>query len=526
MEKKQYYAHLFNDCISFSSKRMGGYFKLHTMFEFKNAIFTRHEKAGPNTFGFTIEPKDEPDKAEDFCIASEKDATEWFQIINDQIEMLKTKRIAKRSSAMHGGGKAAATIPGVQLAKLGKRCGCIYKFLIDEMQFADSMNALNITLVQPIINASKGAVLSAAMNLTDVGDTQYMDKNEELFDNRAATTTKYQTQLVTEALQEADVLIFLRAAEGLAIAVREFVKSLEQLCTKAAWDESMIIGPHFNSVSAISLYNQFKSYSAGQQAMVRVLRMPAFAQFHKDAENFLSSIPGSLQEKLELPRKRLSIYLHFMSQLSAVTPESHPDHYSVKSSLLAVEGTEKEIVELIKMKKNFETLLEIQASLVTIGRSDPVVQKLASMERTFITQGDLKKVCRKKNKMFRFWLFNDFLLYGESLGGEKFSFNRALELSKCTVAAHTTSELRNAIEIFGAEKSFIVIALTEAMFTNWLDALTNACAKAREANGTNAVAAAPLWTPDHNSANCPLCNKVRAIRSYHILFLFIICHND
>ena len=29
-----------------------------------------------------------------------------------------------------------------------------------------------------------------------------------------------------------------------------------------------------------------------------------------------------------------------------------------------------------------------------------------------IYTGDLKKVCRKNNKTFRFWLFNDYLCYG------------------------------------------------------------------------------------------------------------------
>ena len=69
-----------------------------------------------------------------------------------------------------------------------------------------------------------------------------------------------------------------------------------------------------------------------------------------------------------------------------------------------------DVEKMVKNMKNFDKLLEIQASLVVssgvfTSSNDPTnfVQKLASTERRFIKEGDLKKVCRKSNKTFRFW---------------------------------------------------------------------------------------------------------------------------
>ncbi len=503
VDTKAYYAHLFNDCIVFSTRRITGSYKLHSMFDFKTAEVSKYENTSVSN-GFKIGPKDDPEKAEDYRLLTEEIYNDWFQIIIEQIDLLKTKRIAKRTSTMNMNNKTPA-IAGVQPEKLGPRCSKLYNFLMEEQQFVEVVNAINTTMIQPLMDAAKGAVLSAALPNTDGDSEARYDNNVANFEKSAVNTTKYQAQVVTDALKEADVMIFLRAAEAIARAVREFVKTVEQQCSSANWGESLIIGPTFNSVTAMSLYNQFKSYSSGQQAMLRVLRTPPFAPFYIDVENYLGGYPGTLQEKIELPRKRVNVYLSVIQDIFALTPQTHPDHFAIKSSLQSVDTIEKDIVELIRMKKNFEKLLEIQNSLTTFS-TDPFVQKITTMERNFILEGDLKKVCRKKNKPFRFWLFNDYVIYGAAVGTDSFSFNRALELSKCSIAANTTE--KNAIEIYGAEKSFVVIAPTEEKCKLWLDALTSACAKARAAAGVTAVEAAPLWKPDSECNNCPLCDKV------------------
>lgn len=516
VETKLYYAHLFNDALIYSSRsRVTGAFKLHGSIDFKGAKFELHEIGGLSN-GFSLHPAEKGRRVEHFRMLTKEDALEWFPLMINQIEVLKTKRIERRTSAMV---RSAVTIPGVKLVDLGERGSVIYKFLLSELQFAEAVTALNICMVQPLIDASKGAVLSAAATGDGGGDQKNAVDQSEIFDSRAANTTKYQAQVITEALQEPDILIFLRAAEGLTVSSREFAKVLENVCSQSGWKENMVIGNQFTSVNAIALYNQFKSYSGGQQAMIRVLKTPPFAQFYKDAETFLAHIPGTLAEKIELPRKRIKNYLSFISELAQVTPQSHADRANILKATSTIEEMNGEIEELLRVKKNFESLLAIQASLVTI-RNEPVVQKLVTMDRTFIKEGDLKKVCRKKNKTFRFWLFSDYIIYGGALGGEKFSFNRALELHKCKVSRHTTSDVKHALEIFGAEKSFVVIAPTQQSCDEWLEALETAIAAICKAKGIEVNSeAAPLWAPDSSADNCPLCKKV-SLRSLLLLLKF------
>jgi hypothetical protein len=328
------------------------------------------------------------------------------------------------------------------------------------------------------------------------------------------SVSKSQAMVIKEALGDPDVKIFLRAAEGIALASRDFASSLEVLCTGYQWAENMAVGSYFNSVSALALYNQYKAYADGQQAMLRILKTAPFAQFYRDAELYLSGYPGNFAEKIEQPRQRVNHFMTFLYNLKSCTPTSDADFAPIEVSISALTFVNNEIQELIRVKQNFEKLLSIQNSFISnFLNVDPVLAKLASTDRTFIMEGDLKKVCRKKNKVFHFWLFNDYLMYGGALGAGTYSFNRALDLTTCSVKSHESAETKNALEVFGAEKSFIVIAPSTVAQMEWLNAIKAAKATAMgttvEALDSAPVEAAPLWVPDSGSSGCTVCKKVR-----------------
>lgn len=332
------------------------------------------------------------------------------------------------------------------------------------------------------------------------------------------SVSKSQAMVIKDALADPDVKIFLRAAEGIALAARDFASSLEVLCTGYDWSESMAIGSYFNSVSALALYNQFKAYADGQQAMLRILRTPPFAQFYRDAELYLSGYSGTFVEKIEQPRQRVNHFMTFLYNLKSCTPTTEPDYGPIEVSISALTFVNNEIQELIRVKQNFEKLLSIQNSFISnFLNVDPVLAKLASTDRTFIMEGDLKKVCRKKNKVFHFWLFNDYLIYGTAIGPGTYSFNRALDLVKCSVKPHESAETKNAFELFGAEKSFIVIANSTLSQMEWINAIKAAKAAAMnttvEALDSAPVEAAPLWVPDAEGSGCLVCSKVSRLCS-------------
>jgi hypothetical protein len=94
------------------------------------------------------------------------------------------------------------------------------------------------------------------------------------------------------------------------------------------------------------------------------------------------------------------------------------------------------VSRILKPRQAFEELLQIQASLIvprdyymgltsadeggdggggsqgmSHAQKEAFVHQLASPDRKLLLQGDLIKICKKKDLLYRFWLFNDFLIY-------------------------------------------------------------------------------------------------------------------
>lgn len=132
--------------------------------------------------------------------------------------------------------------------------------------------------------------------------------------------------------------------------------------------------------------------------------------------------------------------------------------------------------------KNFRKLQFIQSLLVTgkaFGAVYPTFVDLASEGRVFIRETDLYKVCRKQNKKFHFWLFNDCLIYGGLLDTGKYLFHRKIDLITCTVSAYRSVVYKCALEISGAEKSFIVMASNEYEQMQWMKLILDAISAIR-----------------------------------------------
>ncbi len=526
---KIYYAHLFNDALVYSARNMVGTFKLHKAIELTGAKITTAALAfGTITNTFTVTAKGKTtdnaaaatiddgsgEKVDVFRCAVATDAAEWFSAIQTAISSNKTRKVTRRASALQ------TKLPGVDLSKLSPRAGLIHTFLERELQFIDAMQIMNMIIIQPLIDASKGAALSvasissvvvsgandSAFNVTDVTAAS----SSALFsDQKSASRSK--ALAVTQALQASDIQIFLRATEALVVGLRDFVTSFENACKAGLWGDHLQIGGMFAAVSVRGIYNQFKSYASSQLPTLRILKTEQFSQFYRDAELSLNAFPGNFEEKLEIPRNHPNLYFTFLEALLRLTPQNHPDHAAVTTSLELLRDVSREVEDVVRARKNFEKLLDIQSSLVSASMfgNEPIIESLASTSRTYIKEGDLKKVCRKANKTFRFWLFNDYIIYGSSMGGATFTFHRAIELRKCSVGIHNSATLKHAFEIFGSEKSFIVIAATAAQQADWLSKIQEAKASLGVPNDTSTVA--PLWVPDHGVGGdkCVVCSQVR-----------------
>ncbi|KAF4141125.1 PH domain-containing protein [Phytophthora infestans] len=98
---------------------------------------------------------------------------------------------------------------------------------------------------------------------------------------------------------------------------------------------------------------------------------------------------------------------------------------------------------------------------------------------TFIHEGDLTKKCRSRNQLYRFFLFNDQLLYADKSMTGKWSPHNSLRL-KLTRISHIGDGvlLKNAFQIQNPIKSFVVFADSATSKAEWMRLIDDAIAEA------------------------------------------------
>lgn len=149
--------------------------------------------------------------------------------------------------------------------------------------------------------------------------------------------------------------------------------------------------------------------------------------------------------------------------------------------------------------------------------------QLVSPGRFFVRAGPLSKVCRRANKRFYFFLFNDLIVYGEKDKGEKYDFHRSIPLLTARVldvvaagqAGAETAPPEHAFQIFSPQKSFTVFADSESEKLTWMVAIFQAIEELKVAadQSSGSVAqqepksVAAIWKPDSTAKTCSICSK-------------------
>jgi len=99
-----------------------------------------------------------------------------------------------------------------------------------------------------------------------------------------------------------------------------------------------------------------------------------------------------------------------------------------------------------KIQQDIEKVRKIQKSFV--GRVN-----LIAPDRKYIREGMLVKLCRKEEKTYYFFLFNDCLVYAQPLAAKKYIYHRAIDLNEATVKdIPDTNILKNAFQVVSTEK--------------------------------------------------------------------------
>lgn len=287
-----------------------------------------------------------------------------------------------------------------------------------------------------------------------------------------------------------------------------------------SWDETTIIGDIFLNYSAY--FKMYTSYCDGHEKAVqeyrRILRRrEAMKTFHKNATLNPESRSLTLESFLIMPIQRIPRYKLLLQVILKNCPEDHPDYEILKQALDAVAVVAKNINEAIRDRENRDKVFEIQEMFTSAKRGKRPI--LVEPGRRFIMEGPLTKVCRKQDKQFHFFLFNNLLVYAKRISSSAFLFHRLIPIDSAFLVVDLPyEEDKCSFQIRNSNKSFVVYASDEAYKNKWLAALNDCMAesmKARNAKTDND--AAPIWVPDHLAQNCSICSSsfVRLVRHRH-----------
>lgn len=529
---KHYMAHLFNDAFMYSSyvglknglrSRM---FKFHKVFDLSQCQVDRY-RTSEHLYAFQLKGP----VTTVFRCTSDQEAHDWVTAIQKQIDAAASLPSRKSSLVVLNALKlsAAADAPtasnarrlsnfqsqllqGVDASTLGNRASIVYNFLRDELDMAESLRRLYQVMIRPLLDASKGAALTVGQLETE-GTVGERDKSLFQESNSAlavlgGTISRMQAQAITDTLQNADMQIFLHAAESITQTTMEFLSLLETRCISVRWaDSQSLLGDTFISLLADNIYQQYISYVNGYLAALRIMESSNLQKFKAAAEHVLT--PQNFENIATFPRYAVVRYIEFNQRLLSFTPAQHVEHQSLQRNIAKLNHTLEIIDNVLKIKKNYEKLLSIYNSFITLNvlYPDPVLTNLVSNERTFIKEGSLIKVCRKKNKPFQFFLFNDYLLYGSALPNGLYQFSRSLDLTQCQVEMKNVNG-EKAFEILSTEKSFMVLANSSIELMDWFDTLAQTIATIKQVKGSSTVAAAPVWVADSAADGCCVCKMV------------------
>merc|ERR1712087_369449 len=143
--------------------------------------------------------------------------------------------------------------------------------------------------------------------------------------------------------------------------------------------------------------------------------------------------------------------------------------------------------------------------------------KILEPHRQFLRDGKIWKVCRNKDRLYHFFLFNDILIYGSSYG-TRYKFHNMLPINaafSCNLIpdGHNYGNDKNGkiFTIVSEKKSFVVYTDTIEEAAKWTKCIKECIAeqseKAHSGHYKTDSHAAGVWVPDSHQKTCTLCSQ-------------------
>uniref|UniRef100_S4RJN9 Pleckstrin homology domain containing, family F (with FYVE domain) member 2 n=1 Tax=Petromyzon marinus TaxID=7757 RepID=S4RJN9_PETMA len=155
---------------------------------------------------------------------------------------------------------------------------------------------------------------------------------------------------------------------------------------------------------------------------------------------------------------------------------------------------------LASSEENCRRIARIESCFGAAGRP------LMAPGRVLVGEGTLTKLCRKGPKPRQFFLFDDMVVYGAAvLGNRRYANQRVLALEAVTICTlPDEGELSNGWLMQTPAKSFKVFAATESERAEWIGHIERCVRELRAKRGLppHGLEPAAWWVPDSSASAC------------------------
>lgn len=247
-----------------------------------------------------------------------------------------------------------------------------------------------------------------------------------------------------------------------------------------------------------------------------------FAQFIEHQQSDVRCKGQTLQSYLILPIQRMPRYELCLREMIKLTDNSHPDLKNLKECFKKVVDVNQIINSRMKIFASREEVRKIERRF-QVGSN--VV--LVSPARTFIREGYMKKVSRKKDIKYLFIVFSDLLIYCGETPSNSLKLHQRLPFDKYFKVIRVDNNRKygnKSFEIHSTPKSFLCYCADVETRELWVNAIQSSLDKMRanrilhdnefrtEPNigqQGRVLDTAPIWIPDDFSDRCmiPICMK-------------------
>jgi hypothetical protein len=288
---------------------------------------------------------------------------------------------------------------------------------------------------------------------------------------------------------------------------QNFCDNLDQRLKR--WDNDAGLGDIFLQFTPyLKMYTQYVSNHEAATTFDRELsQQPRFNKIaHHIFGNPRMAGSSSLSNFLIMPIQRIPRYSLLLGELIKTTPEDHVDLPLLKKALEQVNEVAHKVNAEITAQQNRQLVYE-KTQLLGLDEA-----RFIQPSRHFVRQGTMTKVCRSKDSIYEFFLFNDVLIYASKSPVGKFKVHQEIPIDSSfgIQDAKDDDKRENQFKIINSIKSFAVYTDSAESKAQWMKLLTNLIQQAKskiqsKEDGQGAIV--PVWIPDDQAKGCLCCKS-------------------